>query len=117
MYASLPAARRRTTVVLASNYGEAGAVDHYGPADGLPAVYSGHMAYWYWGPPPGSATTAVAVGFERSALAAFCGTLLLATRLNNHLDVNDDEQSEPVWVCSDLRAPWTRIWPTLRHFG
>ena len=66
VYASLPAQQRRTTVVLASNYGEAGAVDHYGPADGLPAVYSGHMAYWYWGPPPGSTTTAVAVGFERS---------------------------------------------------
>ncbi|HLM85264.1 MAG TPA: glycosyltransferase family 39 protein [Solirubrobacteraceae bacterium] len=117
VYASLPAAQRRTTVVLASNYGEAGAVDHYGPADGLPAVYSGHMAYWYWGPPPASTNTAVAVGLERNTLAAFCGALHLAVHLDNHLDVNDDEQGEPVWVCSDLRAPWTAIWPTLRDFG
>jgi hypothetical protein len=50
VYDSLPAAQRRTTIVLASNYGEAGAVAHYGPANGLPAVYSGHNAYWYWGP-------------------------------------------------------------------
>ncbi len=117
VYASLPAAARRTTIVLASNYGEAGAVDHYGPADRLPAVYSGHNAYWYWGPPPATAKTAIAVGFARSTLTAFCGRLLLAARLDNHLDVNDDEQNEPVWVCSDLRASWTAIWPTLRHFG
>jgi len=116
VYASLPAEQRRATVVLASNYGEAGAVDRYGPANGLPAVYSGHMAYWYWGPPPASTTTAVAVGFERSTLAAFCGALVLAARLDNHVDVDDDEQNEPVWVCSDLRAPWRRIWPTLRDF-
>lgn len=38
VYASLPAERRCTAVVLASSYGEAGAVDHYGPADGLPTV-------------------------------------------------------------------------------
>ncbi len=116
VYASLPAAQRRTAIVLASNYGEAGAVDRYGPANGLPAVYSGHMAYWYWGPPPASATTAVAVGFERRTLAAFCGTLVLAVRLNNRLDVEDDEQHEPVWVCSELRAPWKRVWPTLQDF-
>lgn len=116
VYASLPAEQRRAAIVLASNYGEAGAVDRYGPADGLPAVYSGHMAYWYWGPPPASATTAVAVGFERRALAPICGALVLAARLNNHLDVDDDEQHEPVWVCSELRAPWKRIWPTLQDF-
>jgi len=117
VYASLPNQQRRTTVVLASNYGEAGAVDHYGPADGLPAAYSGHNAYWYWGPPPAPATTAVAVGFDRPTLAAFCGSLQLAGHLDNHLDVNDDEQGAPVWICADLRASWTVIWPTLRHFG
>jgi len=117
VYASLPAAERRVAVVLASNYGEAGAVERFGPADGLPAAYSGHMGYWYWGPPPASATTAVAVGFERATLAAFCASLLRAGQLENHLRVSDDEQGAPVWVCSGLREPWRRIWPTLRDFG
>ena len=117
VYDALPSSARPTTIVLASNYGEAGAVDHYGPADKLPAVYSGHNAYTYWGPPPASATTAVAVGFDRDQLTPFCGTLRLAADLNNHVDVNDDEQGAPVWVCSDLRRRWTAIWPTLRVFG
>ncbi len=35
-YRSLPPAQRSATTVLTSNYGEAGAVDQFGPADGLP---------------------------------------------------------------------------------
>jgi hypothetical protein len=89
----------------------------YGPADGLPAVYSGHNGHWYWGLPPAATATAVAVGFDRGTLAAFCGAVRFAARLDSHLDVNDDEQDAPVWVCSDLPAPWAAVWPTLRQFG
>ena len=39
-------------VILTRNYGEAGAIDRYGPALGLPRAYSGHNAYGVWGPPP-----------------------------------------------------------------
>jgi 4-amino-4-deoxy-L-arabinose transferase-like glycosyltransferase len=117
VYRSLPASRRSAAIVLGSNYGEAGAVLRYGPADGLPAAYSGHNGFWYWGPPPAWATTALAVGFGRGQLDQLCGTLRLAARLNNHVAVNDDEQGAPVWVCSSLRAPWAGIWPRLRAFG
>jgi hypothetical protein len=117
VYASIPPAERPSTVVLASNYGEAGAVDLYGPAEGLPPVYSGHNGYWFWGPPPTSATTALAVGFDRSTLAPICGTLVLAGHLDNHLGVNDQEQGAPVWVCARLTSSWKAIWPSLRNFG
>jgi 4-amino-4-deoxy-L-arabinose transferase-like glycosyltransferase len=117
VYRSLPPSRRSSAIVLGSNYGEAGAVAHYGPAVGLPAAYSGHNGFWYWGPPPASAGTAIAVGFGRGQLTPFCGSLRLAARLDNHVDVQDDEQGAPVWVCSALREPWAATWPRLRAFG
>ena len=117
VYRSLPAAQRSSAIVLGSNYGEAGAVERYGPADGLPAAYSGDNGFWYWGPPPASAATAIAVGFGRARLTPFCGSLRLAAQLDNHVGVQDDEQGAPVWVCSPLRAPWTVTWPRLRFFG
>jgi 4-amino-4-deoxy-L-arabinose transferase-like glycosyltransferase len=117
VYATVPPARRASTVVLASNYGEAGAVDRFGRADGLPAAYGVHNGFWYWGPPPASATAAVAVGFDRGTLARVCGTLRLAGHLDNHVGVADDEQGAPVWVCSALRAPWPVLWPSLRVLG
>ena len=113
---SLPASQRPSATVLASNYGEAGAVDRFGPADGLPRAYSGHMSFWYWGPPPASATTAIVVGYARGQLG-FCGSVKLATRLNNHEHVSDDEQDAPVWICRNLRASWRAIWPSQRSLG
>jgi len=116
-YDSLPAAQRRSAIVLTSNYGEAGAVDHFGQASGLPAAYSGDNAFWYWGPPPASATTAVAVGFDRQTLAPICGALRPAATLDNHVGVHDDEQGAQVWVCSGLSGSWSAIWPRLRYLG
>ena len=115
-YRSLPSGQRPATVVLTSNYGEAGAVDHYGPADGLPAAYSGHNSFWYWGPPPPSATSAIVVGYRRDQLG-FCGGLRLALTLNNHQDVKDDEQGHPVWICTQLRQSWWALWPSQRNLG
>jgi hypothetical protein len=106
--------RADDAIVLASNYGEAGAVDHYGQRYGLPHAYSGQTGYWYWGPPPAAARTAVAVGFTRPEITrAFTGCRL-AARLDNHLAIDDDEQRAPVWVCTDPVAPWRVLWRRFR---
>jgi 4-amino-4-deoxy-L-arabinose transferase-like glycosyltransferase len=115
-YRSLPPGQRVSAVVLTSNYGEAGAVDRFGPGDGLPAAYSGHNGFWYWGPPPSSATTAVVVGYERDQLG-FCGRVRLAVRLTNDVGVKDDEQGAPVWICQQLTSSWRALWPSQRYFG
>ncbi|MFZ0666299.1 MAG: glycosyltransferase family 39 protein [Acidimicrobiales bacterium] len=117
VYSSVPQKVRGSTIILTGNYGEAGAVDRFGARYGLPTAYSGHNAFWYWGPPPPSVTAAVAVGFPRSSLTSVCGSLKLATRLNNHLDISDEEQGAPVWMCTDLLGSWKVLWPKLRDFG
>ena len=48
-------------VIFTHNYGQAGAVERYGPEYGLPQPYSGHMSYADWGPPPDSASGRVVV--------------------------------------------------------
>lgn len=115
VYRSLPPAERATAIVLTSNYGEAGAVDRFGPADGLPAAYSGHNGFWYWGPPPASASIAVVVGYTRAQLG-FCRSVRLAASLNNHEQVSDQEQGASVWICQPDRS-WAAIWPSQRDFG
>ena len=50
VYNELPPDQRAKTAIFGSNYGEAGAIDFYGPALGLPKAISGHANYWYWGP-------------------------------------------------------------------
>ena len=113
----LPAAVRVHAAILTSNYGEAGAVDHYGPALGLPAAYSGHMSFWYWGPPPPNTTSVLGVGFDPGYLNRFFATVRLVSRLNNHLQVNNDEQHTPIWLASDPRERWPQLWPKLKNLS
>ena len=106
-----------STVLLASNYGEAGALQRYAPS--LAArVYGVQNAYWLWGPPPESARgPVVAVGFDRSQLTPYFKTVQLARRLNNGVDLDNDEQGEPVWVCTGRLVPWVQIWQHLKNYG
>jgi hypothetical protein len=103
--------------IVTSNYGEAGAVDRYGTRVGLPHAYSGHNGYYYWGPPPDTTTTVVAVGFGQAFLQRVFGDVRLAAHLHNPYDVDNDEQDEPVWICSQPRASWRALWPKFREIG
>src|SRR5262249_25815463 len=50
VYNGLPAGVRSRTAIFAQNYGQAGAVDLFGPRLGLPPAISGHQSYFLWGP-------------------------------------------------------------------
>ena len=51
--------RTAPVVILTENYGEAGAIDRYGPPRGLPHAYSGHNAYGTWPNVPTSCSTSM----------------------------------------------------------
>ena len=71
IYKALPEADRAQAVVLAYNYGEASAVDYFGPKVGLPPAISGHNQYGLWGPGAMSGQVAVAIGFSERQLRQF----------------------------------------------
>ena len=50
VYHSLPPDVQAKTAIKVDNFGEAGAVDLFGPKYGLPPAISGHQNYWLWGP-------------------------------------------------------------------
>jgi 4-amino-4-deoxy-L-arabinose transferase-like glycosyltransferase len=111
--AALPAEERAHAVILTSNYGEAGALELLGT--GLPPVYSGHNAFWYWGPPAADETTVVHVG---DWTAADWSQSFVACRTVAHIDngfgMQNQEQGQAISVCTNLKVPWAVIWPSLR---
>lgn len=104
-------------VVLTRNYGEAGAIDRYGPALGLPGAYSGHNAYWDWGPPPDGARPLIAVGFDPADADRWFRGCALAARVENRARIDNDESGAPILTCRGPREPWPREWPALRRLG
>jgi len=104
-------------VVFTSNYGEAGAIERFGGRHGLSVAYSGHDGFADWGPPPDRATPVVLVGVSGRELTEHFSGCRLAARIDNPAGVANDEQGEPVELCAGTRAPWSRMWGSLRHLG
>jgi hypothetical protein len=105
-----------SAVIFTSNYGEAGAIDRYGPGLGLPPAYSGHNAFGYWGPPLDHGGPVVTVGLDGTQLGHF-QNCHVAARIENSAGVDNDERGAPVDQCSRTRGQWSRIWHDLRHLG
>jgi hypothetical protein len=114
--AGLPAADRAQAVLLTANYGEAGALDRYGPRYHLPPVYSGHNELFNYGPPPASAKVAVVVGLEQPLLTAAFATCATMGELDNRVGVENEEQGVPVRVCRGPLEPWPALWPRFQHY-
>ncbi len=105
----------RQAVIFTSNYGEAGAVDRFGPALGLPSAYSGHNAFGSWGPPPDRAAPVVVVGLDARHLRAFFRDCRPVTRVHDDEGIDNDERGAPIDLCSSTSQPWSRLWPRVRH--
>ncbi len=112
-YRAVPASRH--PVVLTVNYGEAGAVLRYRP--GIRAVYSGHNAFWNIARPPDDTRAAIAIGYPESDLRDWFSHVRRVARIDNRLDVDNDEQDRSVWLCEDPTRPWPVLWKRMRRLG
>ncbi|MEU7799703.1 glycosyltransferase family 39 protein [Micromonospora arborensis] len=119
VHRGLPSEERSQAVILTSNYGEAGALARYGPARELPRAYSGHNSMVDFGRPPANAGVVIAVGWERAdPLNAWFDECTLAGRVDQRVEVDNDENGGPIHVCRGLRRPWAQIWDSeVRHTG
>jgi 4-amino-4-deoxy-L-arabinose transferase-like glycosyltransferase len=115
VYAALPAEQRVSAVLVTSNYGEAGALDRYGPAYSLPPAFSGHNQLYDEGRPPDGADTVVFVGAQLATARDRFSECRIEARLDNGVHVENEEQGQPVAVCSGPVGGWAAAWPDFRH--
>jgi len=110
VYDSLPAEKRAQVVLGADNYGEAGALEFYGPRYGLPSVISGAGSYWFFGPGEKPGTVLIVLGGEKSDLDPFYGTVTEAGRVRNDWGV-PEESDVRIFVAENPRGTLQKIWP------
>lgn len=119
VYHSLSPAERARTAIFCANYGEAGAVELFGPRYGLPPPVSPVNSFWLRGYGDGSATTVIALGVSTADLRETCTSVTRAGRITNPFGiVNEETRDHPdIHLCRGLRIPWQQIWQTSRSFG
>jgi len=115
VYRALPDADRRRAAILASNYGEAAAIDVYGRADGLPPALSGQNQYFLWGPRGYDGAVIIHVNGEAARWQRYCDQLKIVGTLDAPYAM-PYENERPILLCRGLRANLTQTWDRFKRF-
>jgi hypothetical protein len=111
----LPPDERAGARIFAQNYGEAGALEYYGPSRGLPPVISGHNAYWHWGPGPDNGGVVIIVGGRPADHREVFHEVTERGRTTCTFCM-PYEQDLPIFVARGWKRPVGDVWPQTKHF-
>ncbi len=116
---SLPAQDRARLAILGANYGEAGAINLYGPEFDLPQAISGVNSFWqrgYGDPPP---ETLIVLGLSHSFLERNFSSCEVAGHTPNPNGIENEETRDhpDIYVCRGLRQSWPEFWKDFRYYG
>ncbi len=112
VYHTLPDDQRQDAVVVAGNYGEAGALDFYGPRYGLPEVVSPAGSYWFFGPGNRPGKVVITIGVPGDDLRRFFDSVATAATVS-HAWAVPEERSLTVLVGTRPRTTLQQLWPSL----
>jgi hypothetical protein len=114
IYHALPPAERAKAAIFGQNYGQAGAIDLFGPALGLPQAISGHLSYYLWGPRGYTGEVMIVMDDNPETLQRLFRGVQLAGHVEHPYSM--PYQHFDVYVCRGLRRPMAELWPRVRNY-
>jgi hypothetical protein len=114
-YARLSPEERPGCGIFGQDYGQAGAVDFFGPRYGLPPAISGHQTYFLWGPRGYSGNCLIVLGDSREQLEElFEHVEYVGTSAENPYAL---EQEIAVYICRGPKfGKLADVWPQLKKW-
>jgi Dolichyl-phosphate-mannose-protein mannosyltransferase len=113
-WARIPAEERRDCGIFAQDYGQAGAIDFFGPRYGLPAALSGHQTYFLWGPRNYSGNCMIVLDDRKEVLDKLFEHVEYVGSSDN---VYALERNIPVFICKGAKfGSLTKLWPKLKKW-
>jgi 4-amino-4-deoxy-L-arabinose transferase-like glycosyltransferase len=113
---ALPPNERVGAGILTGNYGEAGAIDLYGPARGLPQALSRANSFWLRGYGEKPPATLIIVGLGPDFVNAHFANCDSAGTISNRFAVvnEETEYDKYLWICRGMRESWPVFWRKIR---
>jgi hypothetical protein len=112
IYSSLPPDERAKTGILAGTYGDAGAIDFFGPRYGLPKSISPHQNYYYWGPRQYTGEILILLHYNLADAQRGCQSVQVGPTLNNPYAMQEEHYT--ILVCRGAKIPLAEAWPRLK---
>jgi len=114
IYQALPPEDRARAAIFTGNYGEAGAINMFGPRYGLPTAISGHQTHFFWGPRGATGEVVIVLQGTRKGLEDVCLSVEEAGRHFHPWGMA--EENRPIYVCRGLKVPLDQFWPRVKHW-
>ena len=115
IYNSLSQKERAAAVILGGNYGQAGTIDFYGPALGLPKAVSGHQNYFLWGPRDQSGEVVITLGYSYSFLARYFNSIQMAAVFQHPYAMSNEFFN--IYICRKPIYPLDEVWDQFKNWN
>ncbi len=114
VYRGLRAAEREEAAIFAQSYGQAGAINLFGPRLGLPPAISGHLSHHLWGFRGHTGRVVIVLDDRREVLEQLFEEVAPAGRVHHPYAM--PSESFDVFVCRRSRVPLRELWPQLKQY-
>jgi hypothetical protein len=113
-YHSLPEEERKKTAIFCGNYGQAGAIDFYGPKYGLPPAISGHQNYFLWGHRGYTGESVILLDDDPDPDVELWTSL---TKVGDRFHPYAMPwENSPIFHGRGLKTPLPELWPKVKHW-
>jgi len=114
VYNALPAESRTRTAIFGQNYGQAGAIDLFGPKYGLPKAISGHQNYFFWGPRNYSGESMIVMQGRQEELEKYYTSVEKAASVYHPYSMPYEHFD--IFYCRGLKWPLKDVWPRVKNW-
>jgi 4-amino-4-deoxy-L-arabinose transferase-like glycosyltransferase len=113
-YYSLPPEERPKAAIFGQDFGQAGAIDFFGPRYGLPKAIGGHQNYWLWGPRNYTGEVMIVLGDTVKGASRHFADVRVAAEVNN--PYARPGVNRPVLICRQPNFNLQEAWPKLKNW-
>jgi hypothetical protein len=115
VYQALPDNEKQNAVIISTNYGEAGALELYGPEFGLPAVFATHNSFHSWGPPSDSVRTYIGVMIDIDDVRPRFDSVQEA-KIFHCPDCTRPQHNIPIYILRGPKFSIEKAWPDFKNY-
>ena len=115
IYNSLPPDVRVKTAILAGTYGQAAAIDLFGPKYGLPPAISPHQSYFFWGPRDYTGESVIVLGIRREELARYFNSIEPAGEVGHPYAMPNEYFT--IYYCRQPKISLQQLWPRIKNWS
>ena len=115
VFHQLPPEDQAHAAIYGQNYGEAAAIDYFGPRLGIPHAVSGHNNYYLWGLGKTDPQVLIVIGGNPADARKVFGDVRAAGSIK-HPYVMPYENNLSIWVCRQPKIPLRKVWPQVKSY-